>query len=272
MLNSLVCWTRVESVKNVTMLRLWGRDSSGEENKESLVTKIVRFFVVCIAMLGFGFSTQAVSATTPVEEVNGVVEVNEYTGPEKSVWDTTRILLKIIDEERESYEQTPNQFFDRVAEALKPVVGFRRIAAMVMGSYYKKSSKADRKKFSDAFQRSLVETYSGGLIEYEGYKISIKQGAEVPAGKKTAVVNVVITTSSGTQVPLKYSMYRTKSGVWKVQNVTVAGINVGLLYRQQFARKVAEAGGDVSLVVKNWSSKLDIEVEDGKLPSELGQK
>ncbi|GAA3939230.1 hypothetical protein GCM10022277_39090 [Litoribacillus peritrichatus] len=233
------------------------------------MNKVARLSAVCIAMFWSVFTAQTLSANTANnDDLNGVIEVNEYTGPEKSVWETTRILLKIIEEERESYLNTPTKFYERVAEALEPVVGFRRIAAMVMGSYYKKSSKADRKKFSDAFQRSLVETYSGGLIEYEGYKISIKQGAPIPDGKRTAVVNVEITTSSGTQVPLKYSMYKTKSGLWKVQNVTVAGINVGLLYRQQFARKVAEANGDISQVVANWSSRLDIDVENAQLELE----
>ena len=177
--------------------------------------------------------------------------------------------MAIIDEERESYKAHPEAFFDRVAIALKPAVGFKRIAAMVMGKYYKKATKQERAKFADLFQVSLVETYSGGLIEYDGYRIVVQKGEALPEGKKTAVVDLTITTSSGTQVPLKYSMYKTRAGIWKVQNVTVAGINVGLLYRQQFARKVAQVSGDIGAVIDGWSSRLDAEVkiavEDGKL-------
>ena len=214
-------------------------------------------------------STETVVAS--VASDNGVVDVNKFSGPEQAVWDTTQILLKIIEEERESYKEDPTAFYSRVADALQPVVGFRRIAAMVMGPYYKKASKKQRVDFSSSFERSLVETYSGGLIEYEGYKIDILPGSDVPEGKRTAVVDVVITTSSGTQVPLKYSMYKTKKGQWKVQNVTVAGINVGLLYRQQFARKVAEASGDLGLVVARWSSKLEVEVEDGQIKTDASK-
>jgi phospholipid transport system substrate-binding protein len=212
----------------------------------------------------------AKSDLAKVEVDNGVVEIDKFSGPELAVWNTTQTLLSIIDEERASFGENPNKFYNRVATALEPVVGFRRIAAMVMGSYYKQATKEQRAKFSQLFERSLVETYSGGLIEYDGYTIDILPGEPVPEGKRTSVVNVVITTSSGTQVPLKYSMYKTKKGEWKVQNVTVAGINVGLLYRQQFARKVAEANGDIGTVVSQWSSKLDVEVEDGQVKTPEG--
>jgi len=231
---------------------------------------LVRLFLASLVVL-ISLEVRAQSAeasVVPVDADNGVVEVEKLSGPEQSVWNTTKVLLKIIDEERASFEQNPNQFYERVTKALQPVVGFRRIAAMVMGSYYKKANKEQREKFAHLFERSLVETYSGGLIEYDGYNIDILPGEEVPEGKRTAVVDVIITTSSGSQVPLKYSMYKTRSGEWKVQNVTVAGINVGLLYRQQFARKVAEAQGDLGLVVDQWSSKLDVEVEDGKIKTE----
>lgn len=223
--------------------------------------KLFQLLLMTVALL----SVNAHAAVSETASNGSIADIKEYTGPEKAVWDTTQTLLNIIEEERESYKENPSAFYDRVAVALEPVVGFRRIAAMVMGKYYKKASKPERQEFSNLFKTSLVETYSGGLIEYDGYKISIKQGDAIPEGKKTAVVDVVITTSSGTAVPLKYSMYRTKAGLWKVQNVTVAGINVGLLYRQQFARKVAEASGDISAVVSNWSSRLEVEVEDGEI-------
>lgn len=222
-----------------------------------------------LAVVSVELSAQTAEASVSETEVdNGVVDINKFSGPEQAVWNTTQMLLNIIDEERAGFTENPNKFYDRVAEALEPAVGFRRIAAMVMGSFYKQATKAQKIKFSQLFQRSLVETYSGGLIEYDGYKIDVLPGEPVPEGQRTAVVDVVITTSSGTQVPIKYSMYQTKNGAWKVQNVTVAGINVGLLYRQQFARKVAEAGGDINVVVDQWSSKLDVEVEDGQLKTD----
>jgi phospholipid transport system substrate-binding protein len=245
--------------------------------RESLKKMKVAVVLLCsFALLGAvgGNSVLAnVQVTEAQDDNNGVVDINALSGPEKAVWGATQTLLAIIEEERESYKTDSSRFYERVTEALRPVVGFKRIAAMVMGSYYKKASKKQRAAFSVLFERSLVETYSGGLIEYDGYQIQVLPGAPVAKDKRKAVVNVSITTSSGTQVPLKYSMYQTRSGKWKVQNVTVAGINVGLLYRQQFARKVADASGDLSIVISQWSSRLDVEVEDGQLKEELtGQK
>jgi len=231
-------------------------------NMASIYKVWLATLVACFSVVVHAQTAQA--SVNPAQD-NGVVEVNKFSGPEQAVWNTTQTLLTIIEEERESFKTQPDHFYQRVEKALQPVVGFKRIAAMVMGSYYKKASKDQRSVFSQSFKRSLVETYSGGLIEYEGYKIDILPGEGVPEGNRTAVVDLVITTSSGTQVPLKYSMYKTKKGLWKVQNVTVAGINVGLLYRQQFARKVAEAEGDLEAVVQQWSSKLDVEVEDGQI-------
>ena len=43
-------------------------------------------------------------------------------------------------------------------------------------------------------------------------------------------------------------------GQWKVRNVIVEGINMGLLFRDQFAQAMQAQGGDLEAVISNWGN------------------
>ena len=43
-------------------------------------------------------------------------------------------------------------------------------------------------------------------------------------------------------------------GQWKVRNVIVEGINIGLLFRDQFAQAMKANRNDLDAVIDNWGS------------------
>jgi phospholipid transport system substrate-binding protein len=62
-----------------------------------------------------------------------------------------------------------------------------------------------------------------------------------------------IRTSKGMVYPVTYTMARI-DGQWKVRNVIVEGINIGLLFRDQFAQAMQTQRGDMDAVIDNWGS------------------
>ena len=47
------------------------------------------------------------------------------------------------------------------------------------------------------------------------------------------------------------------SGAWKVRNIIVDGINLGLTYRNQFDGAMSRHGNDIEKVIGNWSEEVE---------------
>ena len=50
--------------------------------------------------------------------------------------------------------------------------------------------------------------------------------------------------------------YSRSSKRWKVQNVMIAGINIGLILRENFSRLVRENKGDLEQAITFWAREL----------------
>jgi phospholipid transport system substrate-binding protein len=60
----------------------------------------------------------------------------------------------------------------------------------------------------------------------------------------------------GTIYPVAYSMFLDDARQWRVQNVIVNGINLGLTFRSQFASSMDQKQ-NIDQVIDGWSAELD---------------
>ena len=56
---------------------------------------------------------------------------------------------------------------------------------------------------------------------------------------------------------IEYQMRRGKKGEWRLRNLIVETINLGVIYRNQFQAAAKDAGGDLNVVIDNWSAPPD---------------
>ncbi len=166
-------------------------------------------------------------------------------------------VLKQILENREQYLEDLDLYFAEIERLLGPRMDFKRIARRVMAKHYKKASAEQRDRFAAVFKDSLMQLYSKGLLEYENQRIVVlpPKTPKKPNPKKQKV-DVELYTDSGNKFPISYSMFLTKDAEWKIENVIVNGINIGLTYRNQFARLMKVNKNDIDLVITEWSSKV----------------
>jgi phospholipid transport system substrate-binding protein len=52
-------------------------------------------------------------------------------------------------------------------------------------------------------------------------------------------------------------MARKKTGEWMVINMTISGINLRDIFRNQFAQSVQQMSGDYDAVISGWAKKLN---------------
>jgi phospholipid transport system substrate-binding protein len=175
------------------------------------------------------------------------------------VEDSTQLLVEKLSKEKTNYTENPERFYSEMDVALSGLVDFKRVAARVMGKYARKATKEQRSRFLASFKRSLYVAYSKALVESGVFEISVVSAKLNPRSDKKASVNLVVTSASGNQYPVVYSMHLAKSNEWMLENVIVNGVNVGLAFRDRFNQEVRAQKGDLDMVINNWSSKVELE-------------
>lgn len=179
----------------------------------------------------------------------------------------TQSLVDKLNRERGLYEKDPEAFYRKMDEALSDFVDFRRIAARVMGRYARQTTPEQRDEFVVKFKRSLFDSYAQALVSAEEFEINVQDATINPQDSGRASVQMEVVTASGNRYPVTYSMYKTDSGQWMMENVIVEGVNIGLAFRDRFSQEMEENRGQIQVVIDGWSDavqSLNLEQEVDK--------
>ncbi|EZQ15897.1 ABC transporter substrate-binding protein [Pseudomonas sp. G11-1] len=175
--------------------------------------------------------------------------------PHQVVEDTSVRVMEVLDSNRELYKQDSNAFLEGLNEVLDPVVDFKGIARSVMTVRYSRSASDEQmERFIDTFKRSMVEFYGNALLEFNSGKIAVLPPARgSQQSEQRASVDMEVQANDGNVYKVTYTMANI-DGQWKVRNVIVEGINIGLLFRDQFAQAMQAQRNDLDAVIDNWGS------------------
>ena len=171
------------------------------------------------------------------------------------VQQTTDALLADLKANKERYRSDPGAFYQALNDILGPVVDVDGISRGVMTVRYSRQATPEQmERFQENFKRSLMQFYGNALLEYNNQDIRVlpASGAQDP---KRAAVNMEITDGKGVVYPLSYTMVN-DGGSWKMRNVIINGINVGKLFRDQFAQSMQNHSNDLDQVIATWADTV----------------
>lgn len=164
-------------------------------------------------------------------------------------------IIQVIREKQPVFETNPKEFIQSVEDTLEPLVDYERISRGVMGMHYKSASLAQKERFSEVFKSTLLNTYSKVLAEFQNEEIRV-----LPKAKKSSKPNrekVYIEIITNTKVyPAVYNMRLNKKGEWKIINIILNGVNLGLTFRNQFYSLMKIQENDVDRVINNWIASV----------------
>ena len=190
------------------------------------------------------------TANKIVNELNEDSENNPYNFIDSNAQKMVLVLTKnaeLFDSDREIYEQ-------KIKDIFEPMIDFRRVAASVMGKkYYLLSTKEQRAEFVEIFKDSLLDTYAETLAQWGDSTISTKFENDYSYKEiKTVEVKQTLDTGSS-KYPISYKLRRDKEG-WKIINIIINGVNLGLTFRNQFQALAISNNEDVESTLANWVS------------------
>ena len=154
---------------------------------------------------------------------------------------------ELFETDRETYEQ-------KIKDIFEPMIDFRRVAASVMGKkYYLLATKEQRAQFVEIFKDSLLDTYAETLAQWGDSTISTQFQNEFSYKElKTVEVKQTLDTGSS-KYPISYKLRKDKEG-WKIINIIINGVNLGLTFRNQFQALAISNNEKIESTIDNWVS------------------
>lgn len=170
------------------------------------------------------------------------------------IQDTTNRMLADLQANKEKYKQDPQDFYAALNSIVGPVVDAEGISKSIMTvKYSRKATPEQMQRFQENFKRGLFQFYGNALLEYNNQGITVDP-AKDESGERTSV-NMTVKGSNGAIYPVQYTLEKI-SGEWKLRNVIINGINIGKLFRDQFADAMQRNGNDLDKTIDGWAGEV----------------
>lgn len=183
--------------------------------------------------------------------------------PEEMIRSNINEFMAQLEGREAYYEENIDELKQQVDESLEEVADFRYIGASVMGSYFRNASPEQRSRFVDVFRQTLIDTYTRGLVTFDYDDIRVLDDQRPQREEDRASVAMEVVATNGDVYPVNYSL-RLSDGEWRVVNVIVNGINLGLTFRNQFDQAMRDNNRDYDAVIDSWAPDVGVdELEAG---------
>ncbi|WP_454565840.1 MlaC/ttg2D family ABC transporter substrate-binding protein [Pseudomonas sp. AIG] len=170
------------------------------------------------------------------------------------VQDTTNRMLADLSANKEKYKQDPQDFYTALNTIVGPVVDAEGISKSIMTvKYSRKATPAQMQTFQENFKKGLFQFYGNALLEYNNQGITVDP-AKDESGDRTSV-GMTVKGTNGAIYPVQYTLEKI-NGEWKLRNVIINGINIGKLFRDQFADAMQRNGNDLDKTINNWAGEV----------------
>ena len=185
-------------------------------------------------------------ATSQLLEVSKAARAYAKDDPERYYAEVDRVMLQVLD-------------IDYFARGVMATYASSRLYRSLQTDAERDAFRARVESFVKAIKRVFMVKYADALLTFEGERIDL---ASVPAASDSpdqASVQQTIYDVGGETYQVQYSLHKVREGGWMIYNVIVEGVNLGQVYRSQFAEAVEKHRGDVDYVVDHW---VDLMIED----------
>ncbi len=181
-----------------------------------------------------------------------VTQLSAAPSPFESVQASTEQLLEKLAEVQPIYKSDKDKFFQEVDSSLAPFIDFKGFSRGVMAKYYRRASDQQKARFAEVFRNSLIKTYAKVLVDFDNPQVTVKQNNKPQKDPRKARVSLEVHGKDGSVYPVEYSLVLVNEQ-WKLRNLVIDGINIGLQFRSQFTAYMQQYKNDIDKVIDNWS-------------------
>lgn len=202
--------------------------SQKEIEKMNLIKRApIKSLILLMFLLGFTAQSQAMKS------------------PDVVVKETVDTMVSKLQANRALYTKDNTALYAMLNEVLIPALHVDRMADLILGREFSRSSSAAQKKaFVAEFKTFLLQSYATGLLNASGDEKVVYEPVILAPGVDKVKVKARLVSAAGEEYPITLSMSNRNDTQWRAYNLDVAGINFIRTYRSSFAQTLQEKGID----------------------------
>jgi phospholipid transport system substrate-binding protein len=195
-------------------------------------------------------AASAPEAATPAPAAGDAGAQVDTSAPGALIQSAASAMLKDLDAHRAEYQKDPSKVHRLVDQVLLPHFDTEYAAQLVLARHWTTATAEQRKRFVDAFYKSLLNNYGNALVGFTADRLRVFP-YNGDANAQFATVRTQVRKSDGSQVSVNYSLRHTDQG-WKAWDVVIEGISYVKSFRDDFGAQIDQQGLDA--VIKRLES------------------
>ncbi|KPD04473.1 phospholipid-binding protein MlaC [Moellerella wisconsensis] len=189
----------------------------------------------------------------------------DQTDPYKLMDEAATKTFTRLKQDQPQIRKNPDYLRQVVREELLPYVQIKYAGALVLGTYYKEATPAQREAYFRAFEAYLEQVYGQALAMYNGqtYQIAPAQ----PLGNKTIIaIRVTIVDPNG-RPPVRLDFQwrkNSKTGYWQAYDMIAEGVSMITTKQNEWSDILRKKGIDGLTEELEISAKVPITLDEKK--------
>lgn len=168
-------------------------------------------------------------------------------------------LISRLQADQAKLKNNPTAVKALVRQNLDPFIDSQAFTRIVMGTYAtaQNSTPVQRAQFEKNFRETLIENYGSAFSKFSNQTYTVRPY------KASTSANPVVTidfNNKGEKIPVSFQL-ADKGSQWKIRNINVSGIDLGLQFRNQFASTVKRNGNDLDKAIANFKPDAEAAVD-----------
>ncbi len=147
--------------------------------------------------------------------------------------------------EQSQIRQNPDYLRTVVRDELLPYVQIKYAGALVLGSYYRDATPAQRDAYFKAFQDYLEQAYGQALAMYNSQTYQVEP--EKPIGDATIIAIRVTIVDQGGRPPIRLDFQwrkNSQTGNWQAYDMIAEGVSMITTKQNEWASTLRQKGVD----------------------------
>jgi phospholipid transport system substrate-binding protein len=208
-------------------------------------------------------SAPAAPSSASATDAQGAAAPIDDSEPAKLIQTAAIAMLKELDAHRAEYHKDASKIYHLVDQVLLPHFDVEYAAKLVLGRHWSAASEEQRKRFINAFYKSLLMNYGDAIANFTGDRLKVFPYTG-DAGATNATVRSQVRKDDGNVAAVNYSLHRVGQ-VWKAWDVVIEGISYVKSFRDDFGAEIDQKGldsviqrlekGDTPAAIKSTTSK-----------------
>ena len=160
-------------------------------------------------------------------------------------------FLTVIKEEGSKFDENPEEFKDMLKNIWEPMVDVKVVSRLILSSkIYSSATEAQKDLFEERTKKLLLDTYVTTLLEFDNYQI--KTDEDIKINKNRTYEVLVNFYSDSSAFVTKLTIYKNSFGEYRIINIIIDGINLGLTFRNQFQDTYLENNSNLDIAIESW--------------------